>query len=117
MKIERELLRGTGPIAVMKLLQGGEKYGYELVEELSRQSEGLLAMGQSTLYPMLYNLEAKGWIKSRRDEEGARPRKYYRLTKKGEKQLQADLQRWEVLVKAMKNIGVASGSAILRVGV
>ncbi len=76
MKIERELLRGAGPIAVLNLLKAGEKYGYELVDALSRHSEGLLDIGQSTLYPMLYNLEAKGLITSRIDESGSRPRKY-----------------------------------------
>lgn len=104
MKIERELLRGAGPIAVMNLLKAGEKYGYQLVEELSRHSQGLLDMGQSTLYPMLYNLEAKGLIRSRIDESGPRPRKYYRLTPKGERQLEEDLLRWHILVKAMQAI-------------
>ena len=55
-------MRGAGPVAVMTLLEGGEKYGYELVKLLERQKKGVLAMGQSTLYPMLYNLEAKGWV-------------------------------------------------------
>ena len=65
MRIERELMRGAGPVAVLRLLEGGEKYGYELVKLLDRQTEGVLAMGQSTLYPLLYNLEAKGLIASR----------------------------------------------------
>ena len=83
MKIERELMRGAGPTAVLQLLAGGEKYGYELVEALARQSNGVLAMGQSTLYPLLYNLEAKGLVTSRVDESGPRPRRFYRLTSKG----------------------------------
>ena len=56
MKIERELMRGAGPTAVLRLLSGREMYGYELVEALSAKTEGVLAMGQSTLYPMLYTL-------------------------------------------------------------
>ena len=68
MKLERELMRGAAPTAVMQVLAGGEKYGYELVEMLSRQSNGLLGIGQSTLYPLLYNLEAKGLVTSRVDE-------------------------------------------------
>ena len=59
MRVEKELMRGAGPMAVMQLLSSGEKYGYELVEALSKRSGGVLAMGQSTLYPLLYNLEAK----------------------------------------------------------
>ncbi len=71
MRVETELMRGAGPVAVLKLLERGEMYGYELVEAISRRTEGVLDMGQSTLYPLLYNLEAKGLIKSRWEEAGA----------------------------------------------
>ncbi len=108
MKLERELMRGAGPTAVMQLLSGGEKYGYELVEALSTQSNGVLAMGQSTLYPLLYNLEAKGLVTSRVDETGPRPRRFYRLTAKGEKRLETDTRQWHALVDALKSLGVAS---------
>src|SRR5258705_3986931 len=88
MRIERELMRGAGPVAVMQLLEDGEKYGYELVKRLEKQSKGVLAMGQSTLYPMLYNLEAKGLMASRVETaENGRPRKDYRPTGKRKKQL------------------------------
>ena len=106
MKLERELMRGAGPTAVMQLLSGGEKYGYELVEALSRSTDGVLAMGQSTLYPMLYNLEAKGLVSSRVDESGPRPRRFYRLTAKGQRKLAADTKQWQALWEALRSIGV-----------
>ena len=54
-------MRGAGPAAVLALLaRRGEMYGYELVAALSAGSSGALAMGQATLYPLLYNLEAQG---------------------------------------------------------
>lgn len=106
MKIERELMRGAGPVAVLRLLEPGEKYGYELVRLLDRQSGGVLAMGQSTLYPLLYNLEAKGLIASRVDRSESRPRKYYRLTDKGKRQLASDRQQWEALSLAMSKLGI-----------
>jgi PadR family transcriptional regulator PadR len=110
MKIETELMRGAGPVAVLKLLERGEKYGYELVQVLTKESGGVLAMGQSTLYPMLYNLEAKKLVASRLDESGSRPRKYYRLTSRGLKQLQKDSRQWKAILEAMKNLGVLGGS-------
>ncbi len=106
MKMETELMRGAGPAAVLKLLERGEKYGYELVQALSRESGGVLAMGQSTLYPMLYNLEAKKLVASRLDKSGPRPRKYYRLTKKGLKRLSHDTLQWRALLEAMTSLGV-----------
>lgn len=112
MKIERELMRGAGPIAVMKLLQPGEKYGYELVKLLEQRTDGLLTMGQSTLYPMLYNLEAKGLIASRiEDSAEGRPRKYYRLTGKGKRRLSKDEAQWSALSQAMAALGVPGGAA------
>jgi len=117
MKIERELMRGAGPVAVLKLLNRREMYGYELVETLAERTQGALEMGQSTLYPMLYNLEAQGFIEGYWKEAGpkgaggsggSRDRKYYRLTDKGKKRLAEDSKQWEAVTKAMQAIGVIS---------
>ncbi len=109
MKIEKELMRGAGPVAVLRILEGGERYGYELVKLLEHRSKGVLAMGQSTLYPMLYNLESKGLIDFRIDSTGARPRKYYRLTTKGKQQLAAQMRQWNALTLAMGKLGITGG--------
>ncbi len=106
MRIEKQLMRGAGPTAVLQLLSSGEKYGYELVEALAKRSSGVLAMGQSTLYPLLYNLEAKGLVASRVDKTGPRPRRYYRLTDKGRKRLARDHKQWEALRDAMGSLGI-----------
>ena len=111
MKIETELMRGAGPIAVLKLLQRRPMYGYELVQALTQQTSGVLAMGQSTLYPMLYNLEAKDLIEAtwQAGAEGAgRDRKYYNLTTKGKKKLAEDTRQWQALAGAMNALGIAS---------
>jgi PadR family transcriptional regulator, regulatory protein PadR len=111
MRIERELMRGAGPTAVLTLLSSREMYGYELVEALARRTDGVLAMGQSTLYPLLYNLEAKGLIEaSWRESESGRGRKYYRLTGKGRKRLKAETEQWNALAGAMASLGVVQPS-------
>jgi PadR family transcriptional regulator PadR len=82
-------------------------YGYEIVEALERRTDGVLALGQSTLYPMLYNLEAKGFVAARWDEEtAARPRKYYRLTPDGKRRLAEDAKTWHRLTTAMGALGL-----------
>ena len=111
MKLERELMRGAAPTAVMQVLAGGEKYGYELVEALARQSNGVLGIGQSTLYPLLYNLEAKELVTSRMDETGARPRRYYRLTQLGRRKLAEDAKQWQALWDAFRSLGLAGQPA------
>jgi PadR family transcriptional regulator PadR len=111
MRIERELLRGSGSLAVLQLLARREMYGYELVEALGTLSGGVLAMGQSTLYPLLYNLEAKGLIASRLEEaESGRTRRYYALTKAGKNELTAQRKQWRSLAEAMRSLGVLESS-------
>lgn len=119
MQIERELMRGAGPVAVLKLLQDGPKYGYELVEALARQSGGLLTMGQSTLYPLLYNLESQGIVRGKEQTaNNGRTRKYYSLTAKGKRRLVKDTKQWQAAAVAMQNLGILptgplSGSSLL----
>lgn len=110
MKLEREMMRGAGPTAVMQLLVDGEMYGYEIVESLASRSAGVFELGQSTLYPMLYNLESKKLVTSRQKAgPNGRMRRYYRLTTKGRKKLETDRQQWAALVKGMGALGVTRG--------
>jgi PadR family transcriptional regulator PadR len=107
MKVERELMRGAGPAAVLKLLESGPMYGYELVEALQNRTQGVLAMGQSTLYPLLYNLEAQGLVKAQwREGDSGRQRKYYALTAKGKKRLADDTRQWQAVAQAMVGLGI-----------
>ncbi|MBL8889168.1 MAG: PadR family transcriptional regulator [Planctomycetaceae bacterium] len=108
MKIESELMRGAGPAAVLQLLSGGEMYGYQLVEALTVRSKGVLEMGQSTLYPMLYNLEAKGLVaSSNKPGPNGRQRRYYRLTPAGLTRLEQDRAQWSALVQGLQALGLA----------
>lgn len=105
-RADAELVRGAGVAAVLAILESGERYGYDLAQELAARSDGFLDLGQATLYPLLYNLESKGWVTSswRRAESGRR-RKYYRLTAKGKKQLTRSRAQWSRLVGALERLG------------
>jgi PadR family transcriptional regulator PadR len=111
MKLEREMMRGAGPTAVMQLLSSGEMYGYEIVESLEKRSKGVFELGQSTLYPMLYNLESKGLVTSREKKaENGRKRRYYRLTTSGKKKLETDREQWTAIMQGMKALGLTRGN-------
>ncbi len=111
MTVHRELMRGAGPVAVLQLLAGREMYGYELIGALDEATDGVLAMGQSTLYPMLYHLEAKGLIRGKwRRAESGRRRKYYAITAAGRKALAKHRTEWRDLLGAMKGIGLLGAS-------
>jgi len=112
MTLDREWMRGAAPLAVLTLLERREMYGYELVEGLEAASGGLLAMGQSTVYPLLYNLESRGHVKAiRRESPTGRPRKYYRITPTGRTWLEGQRSQWRTLVAAMGRLGVLEGAS------
>jgi PadR family transcriptional regulator PadR len=104
--VPSEWMRGAGPLAVLKLLDRREMYGYELAEALERRSDGALALGHSTLYPLLYNLESKGLIEPRRPRSAnGRTRKYYAITPEGRRWLASSEEAWSRLVGAMTKLG------------
>ena len=107
MTLEREWMRGTAPLAVLTLLDRREMYGYELVESLERDSGGVLTMGLSTVYPLLYNLEGRGHVKAVwRVAPQGRKRKYYQITPAGRTWLESQRSQWKKLVQAMRSLGV-----------
>ena len=107
MSLDREWIRGAAPLAVLTLLETREMYGYELVEALERGSGGLLELGQSTVYPLLYNLEGRGYVKPvRRAAPSGRKRKYYRITPAGRSWLVGQQEQWATLVEALSRLGI-----------
>ena len=57
MKIEKSLLSGSTPMLVLSLLKDGDKYGYEMVAELTKRSDDTFQLKEGTLYPLLHTLE------------------------------------------------------------
>lgn len=64
MPMEKSLLTGSTALLVLKLLEDGDKYGYQMVEELRRRSDKTFELKSGTLYPLLHTLEQKGSIQS-----------------------------------------------------
>ncbi len=105
MKFERELLKGVAPMAVLELLSSEPMYGYMLGEQLMLRTGNILSLGRGSLYPLLYNLEAKGLVKAEEQEaENGRYRRYYAITDKGRKQLAKQKKQWEKLQEGMGNL-------------
>ena len=88
MKFESQLLKGIAPVAVLEILSRGKMYGYELSQALEQRSGEILTLGKGTLYPLLYNLEAKKLVKAQWQEtQSGRRRRYYSITSKGKSEL------------------------------
>lgn len=103
MKFERELMKGVAPMIVLEVLSRGKMYGYELSTAIEQRSSGVFTLGKGTLYPLLYNLEAKGMVASQwEEEEGKRKRKFYSITSKGTKQLTTQKSQWASLTEGLE---------------
>lgn len=112
MGLDTDWIRGAGALAVLTLLERRAMYGYELVEALERDSGGLLELGQSTVYPLLYNLEGRGLVRPEmRNAPSGRQRKYYHVTPAGRQFLVQQQGQWSTLVEALRRLGVSPGEA------
>ena len=95
-KTKTDLLQGTLDLLVLKTLQAGPTHGWDIAQRIQQVSQDVLRIGQGSLYPALYRLEAQGWISSEWDtSENNRRAKFYKLTAAGRKQLAAETKAWE----------------------
>lgn len=94
MALEREILRGSLELVVLSELLSEPNYGYQILRSLHRHSDGRLDLKAGTLYPLLHKLEKQGSVRSWWENAGGRDRKWYALTDKGRRRLQADAQTW-----------------------
>jgi PadR family transcriptional regulator PadR len=97
-----ELLRGTLDMLVLKVVALGPNHGYAIAQRLRRISKDFFVVHQGSLYPALHRLEDRGWLQSEwKDTETGRDAKFYSLTKKGRKELEAEVAGWEQLSNAI----------------
>ena len=102
---KRDLLQGTLDLLILKTLALGPQHGWGISQRIKQISDNVLRVNQGSLYPALQRLETAGWIDS---EWGAsdnnRQAKFYRLTRKGERQLKDETQQWERMTGAVAKI-------------
>ena len=100
-----EMLQGTLDVLVLKTLAVGPAHGQTIAKAIERRSEEVLQVEQGSLYPALYRLEDRGWIASFwGTTESNRKAKYYRLTPTGRKQMVAQTNGWDRMVRAIGHI-------------
>ena len=107
--LDRELKKGSAELLILSLVQDRPRHGYEIGQLIELRSRGFLHFNVGSLYPLLYRLEKRGWIRGRWVEKpGQRRRRYYRLTAAGAKMLAAQRSNWREFVQAITRVtGVA----------
>jgi PadR family transcriptional regulator PadR len=102
---DRELKKGSAELLVLSLVEARARHGYEIGKLIDERSGGALHYNIASLYPLLYRLEKRGWIKGQWVEKaGQRRRRYYRLTVVGRKILAAQRSGWKNFVLAINRI-------------
>ena len=110
MKFDKGLMAGSSPLLVLTLLEGGDMYGYQMIQELARRSNDTFQMQEGTLYPILHGLEKGKYLTAYQQEAPTgRQRKYYRLTRKGRELLEEKRKEWAAFHKGVED--VLSGGA------
>src|SRR3954454_18665368 len=103
--LDRELKKGSAELLILSLVQDRPRHGYEIGQLIEMRSRGALRFNVASLYPLLYRLEKRGWIRGRWVEKaGQRRRRYYRLTSSGRKILAAQRDGWREFVEAIGRI-------------
>lgn len=104
-KLRKQTLDGNVETLLLSILESGPSYGYAIVKELNDRAEGVLKLGEGTIYPVLHRLEEKKLLASKwSTAENSRKRKYYRLTPKGKKAFANNLQQWQMLMELMRKV-------------
>ena len=96
MKFNKELLKGSTNMLVLSLLEKENMYGYQMIKEISKESNNVFELQEGTLYPILHSLEEKNLITSYWDKNNRKKRKYYSITKEGRKHLEEKKAEWKV---------------------
>ncbi|HMF76864.1 MAG TPA: PadR family transcriptional regulator [Bryobacteraceae bacterium] len=102
---DQEWKKGSAELLVLSLLEDQPRHGYDVSKLIELRSGGALKFHVTSLYPLLYRLESRGWITSRWVEKPEqRRRRYYTLTPEGRKVLRSQKKSWQEFVAAIGRV-------------
>ena len=108
-RIRSKIARGSGELAILSLLAEQELYGFEIAKQIGKRTGGALKFTLASLYPLLYDMEKRGWLEGRwQANHAGRDRRYYRLTTAGRRQLAPLRQEWRNFFQALDSLAGVS---------
>src|SRR3981189_2698344 len=91
-----DLPQGTLDLLILKTVTLGPVHGYAIAQRLQQVSRDIVQVPQGSLYPALHRLENRGLLTADwKETETGREAKFYRLTRKGHKQLESEAASWQ----------------------
>jgi transcriptional regulator len=103
--LDRELKRGSAELLILSVLEARPRHGYDLGTLIHTRSGGQLSFHIDSLYPLLYRLEERGWIKGTWVEKpGERRRRFYKITAEGRRVLAQQKKTWDAFVDAVRRV-------------
>jgi len=104
-QLDRELKRGSAELLILSVLEARSRHGYDLGKLIHTRSGGQLTFHIDSLYPLLYRLEEREWIKGTWVEKpGERRRRFYRVTAEGRRVLAQQKKTCAAFVEAVRRV-------------
>ena len=104
-KVRNELLQGTLDLLILRALSASELHGWDIAKRIAVVSNDRLSLKQGSLYPALHRLEGRGWIEAEWGvSDAGRSAKFYRLTRAGRKELEAEKAHWLSFASAVTSV-------------
>ena len=108
-RISAKIARGSGELAILSLLAEQPLYGFEIARQISQRTGGALQFTLASLYPLLYEMEKRGWVEGHwQTNQAGRDRRYYCLTTAGRKQLAPLREEWRSFFHALDSLAGVS---------
>lgn len=91
-----DLLQGTLDLLVLQVVKAGPLHGWGIAQRIQLLSKDLLRVEEGSIYPALYRMERRGWIRARWGQSANNRRaRFYALTEEGRKQLVLESDDWK----------------------
>ena len=104
-KSKRDVLQGTLDLLILRTLESEPRHGWAISKRIRETSKDVLTVNQGSLYPALYRLEDRGWIKAHWGiSPDGRRAKFYKLTRSGRKQLGIETEQWRIFSGAVNHV-------------
>ncbi len=107
--LDPNIKRGSAELVILALLSEAPSHGYEIAKRIERETKGILRFDVASLYPLLYRLEKRGWVKAAwRTAPSGRRRRYYRITATGRKKLVPLREQWGLFFRALSRVAAVA---------